>query len=75
MAGETVADNLTEIGRLFYAASTLVCTPGARAQPGGWALGAQASEAQLRGLCRRAGFSSFRRATETQLHRVFDIRP
>jgi SAM-dependent methyltransferase len=75
MAGETVADNLTEIGRLFYSASTLVCTPSARAQPGGWALGAQASEAQLRGMCRRAGFTSFRRATETRLHRVFDIRP
>jgi len=75
MAGETVADNLTDIGRLYYSASTLVCTPAARAQPGGWALGAQASEAQLRGMCRRAGFTRFRRATETRMHRVFDVRP
>lgn len=74
MAGETVADNLTEVGQLYYAASTLVCTPSARSQPGGWALGAQASEAQLHGLCRRAGFTGFRRATETRLHRVFDVR-
>jgi hypothetical protein len=75
MAGELLADNLTDIGRLFYAASTLVCTPSARAQPGGWALGAQASEAQLHGVCRRGGFTRFRRVTETRLHRVFDIRP
>jgi hypothetical protein len=26
-------------------------------------------------MCRRAGFTRFRRATETRLHRVFDIRP
>jgi SAM-dependent methyltransferase len=75
MAGETVADNLNDVGRLYYSASTLVCTPAARAQSGGWALGAQASETQLRGMCRRAGFTRFRRATETRLHRVFDIRP
>ena len=75
MAGESIDDNLTDTGRLYYSASTLVCTPAARAQPGGWALGAQASEAQLRGMCRRAGFTRFRRATETRLHRVFDVRP
>ncbi len=75
MAGETVADNLTDVGRLYYAASTLVCTPSARSQPGGWALGAQASEAQLCGMCRRAGLTQFRRAAETRLHRVFDVKP
>lgn len=75
MAGESVADNLNEVGRLGYALSTMVSTPAARAQPGGWALGAQPSEAQLRGVCRRGGFTSVRRATETRLHRVFDVRP
>ena len=75
MAGEVVADNLNEVGQYFYSVSTLICTPNARAQPGGWALGAQASETQLRNLIRRAGFTHFRRATETRLHRVFDIRP
>lgn len=47
-AGESVADNLSPVGRLFYSASTFICTPAARSQPGGYALGAQASEAQLR---------------------------
>jgi SAM-dependent methyltransferase len=75
MAGETVADNLNEVGRFLYSTSTLISTPSARAQPGGWALGAQASETQLRNLSRRAGFTQFRRATESRLHRVFDIRP
>jgi hypothetical protein len=74
MAGESLADNIGEVGRLYYAMSTLVCLPSARAQPGGWALGAQASEGQLRGLCRRAGFTSFRRAAESRLHRVFEVR-
>ncbi|HEU5471555.1 MAG TPA: class I SAM-dependent methyltransferase [Actinophytocola sp.] len=75
VAGETVAANLTEAGRLYYSLSTLVCTPAARAQPGGWALGAAASEAQLRGLCARAGFSRFRSIAANRLHRVFEVRP
>jgi SAM-dependent methyltransferase len=75
MAGETLEDNLNDVGRLYYSMSTLVCIPTARAKPGGWALGAQASEAQLHGVCRRAGLTHFRRATETQLHRVFEVRP
>jgi SAM-dependent methyltransferase len=75
MAGECVRDNLNDVGRLFYSASALVCTPNARAQPGGWALGAQATEAQLRGMCERAGFTRFRRTAGTRLHRVFEVRP
>jgi hypothetical protein len=34
------------VGRVFYSASTAVCTPNAVSQDGGWALGAQAGEAQ-----------------------------
>jgi SAM-dependent methyltransferase len=75
MAGETVADNLNPVGRLFYSASTVICTPSARSQPGGWALGSQASEAQLREICDQAGFTRFRRATETPVNRVLEVRP
>ncbi|HET9142036.1 class I SAM-dependent methyltransferase [Actinophytocola sp.] len=74
MAGECLLDNFNDVGRLFYSASTLVATPSARAQPGGWALGAQATEAQLRGLCDRAGFTRFRRSAQTRLHRVYEVR-
>src|SRR5690606_27801488 len=41
-AGDRVEDNLNPIGRIYYGASTLSCTPGARSQDGGVALGAQA---------------------------------
>lgn len=66
MADESVTDNFNPMGRLFYSASTLVCTPSARSQPRGWALGAHASDAQLRSVAEQAGFSRFRRVVETR---------
>ena len=75
MAGESLADNLNPLGRVFYSASALVCTPCARSQPGGWALGNQASEAQLQEICARGGFTRFRRAAETPVNRVFEVCP
>jgi SAM-dependent methyltransferase len=76
MAGESVAENVQNpVSRVFYAASTFICTPNAKSQKGGWALGAQATETQLRAICARAGFTRFRRATETPLNRVYEIRP
>ena len=75
MAGDSVDDNVTTVGRIFYAVSTLVCTPAAQAQPGGCALGNQLSEATLRQLCADAGFRRFRPAAETQFNRVFEVCP
>ena len=75
MAGDCVAANLNPIGRLFYSASTLVCTPSARSQPGGWALGAQATDEQLRAVAVQGGFSRFRRAVEAPVNRIIEIRP
>lgn len=75
MAGESLGDNANPVGRIFYSASTMVCTPSAQSQPGGQALGSQVPEATWRELLRQAGFSHFRRATETPFNRVFDVRP
>jgi SAM-dependent methyltransferase len=75
MAGEAVTDNLHLVGRVFYSASTMICTPCARSQPGGWALGAQASESQLRSVCEEGGFTWFRRVAETPVNRVLEVRP
>jgi len=75
MAGETLEDNANPVGRIFYSASTQICTPAAQAQPGGCALGAQVPEATLARLAADAGFGRFRRATETPFNRVFDVRP
>ena len=74
-AGDRLADNLNPVGRLFYAASTLVCTPASRAQEVGLALGAQAGERRLTEVLTAGGFSRIRRATETPFNIVLEVRP
>jgi SAM-dependent methyltransferase len=75
MAGETLEENRTPVGRIFYSASTFICTPAAQSQEGGYALGAQAPEAVLAAISRDAGFGRFRRAAETPFNRIFEVRP
>lgn len=74
-AHDDLADNLNPIGRLFYSASTMICTPASLSQEVGLGLGAQAGEARLRKVAEDAGFSRFKRATETPFNMVFDVRP
>jgi SAM-dependent methyltransferase len=73
-AGDKVEDNLNPIGRLSYGASTLICVPVSLARNGP-ALGAQAGESRLREVVTSAGFSRFRRATETPFNMVLEARP
>lgn len=74
MAGNELDDNLNPVGRLFYAASTCLCTPNALSQEGGLALGAQAGEARLRRVFEEAGFRHFRRATQTPFNLILEAR-
>ena len=74
-AHDRLEDNLTPLGRISYAMSTMVCTPVSRAQEVGLALGAQAGEARLRAVALEAGFTRFRRATETMFNLVLEARP
>jgi SAM-dependent methyltransferase len=74
-AGDRLEDNLNPVGRVFYGASTLVCTPASRDQEVGLALGAQAGEARLRQVVTAGGFTRFRRATETPFNLVLEARP
>jgi SAM-dependent methyltransferase len=74
-AGDRLEDNLNPVGRVFYGASTLVCTPASRDQEVGLALGAQAGEARLRQVVTEGGFTRFRRATETPFNLVLEARP
>jgi SAM-dependent methyltransferase len=74
-AGDRVEENLNPIGRVYYCASTMLCTPGSLDQEVGLALGAQAGEARLSEVAREAGFSRVRRATETPLNLVLEARP
>ena len=73
-AGDKVEDNLNPIGRAFYGASSLVCVPVSLARNGP-ALGAQAGEKRLHDVVTSAGFSRFRRATETPFNMVLEARP
>lgn len=74
-AGERVEENLTPVGRVFYSASTLICTPASLAQEVGLALGAQASESRLWEVVTSGGFTRFRRAAETPFNRVYEAKP
>jgi SAM-dependent methyltransferase len=74
-AGDRLEDNLNPVGRVFYGASTLVCTPASRDQEVGLALGAQAGEQRLREVVTAGGFTRFRRATETPFNLVLEARP
>lgn len=73
-ANDDLVDNLNPIGRMFYSASTMICTPASLSQEVGLGLGAQAGEARLRRVIEEAGFTRFRRATETPFNLVFEVR-
>jgi 2-polyprenyl-3-methyl-5-hydroxy-6-metoxy-1,4-benzoquinol methylase len=75
MAGDRLEDNLNPIGRIYYAASTLICVPTSLAQEVGAALGAQAGEAKLREVISAGGFSRVRRATATPFNMVLEAHP
>ncbi|TMM17255.1 MAG: class I SAM-dependent methyltransferase [Actinobacteria bacterium] len=74
-AGDSVAENLNPVGRVFYGASTVICTPASLAQEVGLALGAQAGETRLAEVIREGGFGTVRRATETPFNLILEARP
>jgi ubiquinone/menaquinone biosynthesis C-methylase UbiE len=74
-AGDSVAENLTPLGRVYYGFSSYLCVPNALSQDGGYALGAQAGEEAIHKVVTDAGFTRFRRATETPFNLVFEARP
>jgi SAM-dependent methyltransferase len=74
-ANDRVEENLNPVGRLYYSASTLICTPASLSQEVGLALGAQAGEARMREVVTKGGFTRFRRAAETAFNLVFEARP
>jgi SAM-dependent methyltransferase len=74
-AGDKLEDNLNPVGRLFYAASTMICVPTSLDQPVGAALGAQAGFAKLSSVIRDSGFAQVRKATETPFNMILEARP
>jgi SAM-dependent methyltransferase len=74
-ANDRIEDNLNPVGRIYYAASTMICTPASLAQEVGLGLGAQAGEKRLREVVTKGGFTKFRRATETMFNLILEARP
>ena len=72
-AHDRLEQNLNPVGRIFYCASTVICTPASLDQEVGMALGAQAGEARLREVA-KAGMKRFRRATETPFNLILEAR-
>lgn len=73
-ANDKIEDNLSLAGRLYYAGSTLMCCAHAISEGGKLVLGAQAGPRRLEEVFRRAGFTHFRRATETAFNIVYEVR-
>jgi SAM-dependent methyltransferase len=67
-------ENHNPVGRIYYSASTMICTPASLAQEVGAALGAQAGEARIREVVTAGGFTRFRRAAETPFNLVYEAR-
>jgi SAM-dependent methyltransferase len=74
-ANDKLEDNLNPVGRVYYAASTMLCTPASLSQEVGLGLGAQAGEGRLSKILRSAGFIKVRRAAETPFNIVLEARP
>jgi ubiquinone/menaquinone biosynthesis C-methylase UbiE len=74
-ANDRLKDNLNPVGRVYYSFSTLLCTPCSRSQEVALCLGAQAGEERIREVVTLAGFTRFRRATETPFNIVYEARP
>jgi 2-polyprenyl-3-methyl-5-hydroxy-6-metoxy-1,4-benzoquinol methylase len=73
-AHDRLRDNINPVGRIYYAGSTMVCTPCSLAQEVGLGLGAQAGELRLRQVVTAGGFRRMRRATETPFNIVYEAR-
>ncbi|MFE2581894.1 methyltransferase [Streptomyces sp. NPDC059378] len=73
-AGDRLEENLTPLGRAYYSASTLICTPVSQSQEAGRALGAQAGEERTRQVASEAGLTRFRRAVQTPFNIVYEAR-
>ena len=73
-ANDRVEDNISPVARIYYAASTTMCTAHAISEGGRDALGAQAGERRLREVFAKAGFTKFRKAAVIPFNLVLEAR-
>jgi SAM-dependent methyltransferase len=74
MANDNIEENLNLIGRIYYSASSLICVPNSLADKG-IALGAQAGEKRIEDLVHKAGFTKFKRSSQTPFNIVYETKP
>ena len=73
-AADQVEGNLSPVARIYYSASTTLCCAHAISEGGHLVLGAQAGEARLAEVFRKAGFTRFRRAAQTPFNLILEAR-
>ncbi len=73
-AGDRLEDNCNPVGRMFYAASTFICTPNSLSQDVGRGARRPGRRSRLRDVFTEAGFTTFRRATETPFNLILEAR-
>ena len=73
-ANDRVEDNISPVARMYYAASATVCCAHAISEGGRMVLGAQAGEARLADVFRKAGFTRVRRAAATPFNLILEAR-
>ena len=75
IAGDKVEENLNPVGRAYYAFSNFLCVPNSLSQEVGLGLGAQAGEKRIHDVVTAAGFTRFRRITQTPFNIAYEARP
>lgn len=73
-ARDRLEDNLSPVARLYYAASTTICCAHAISEGGALVLWAQAGEARLAEVFRKARFNQFRSVLQTPFNLICEAR-
>ncbi len=71
---DRVTNHSLPSAKVFYGASTFICTPNSLSQEVGRGMGAQAGEAGMRAVFDEAGYTHFRRVSESPFNIVYEAR-
>lgn len=75
LSGDRVEDAFNPVGRLYAAASALICLPSGLSAEPRTGLGNQAGPARTLALAEQAGFTRAREAARTPFNIIYELRP